>query len=184
MRIENVELMTKKSYFLVIFCLPREIVKRYLTGVVFCAFTCLKNTVLASFKLRATGHERQATNLPLCSYPLVCPLSSIICRLSTIYEQRTMNYELAKKLSYPAQFNIMLKYKNVKFLQHFAQKVRAFAYFCQLSDTFLHVFAPFFSCPFYPNYPCCQSTPVFRLKPNTLTRRTQKNLNFPPIFKI
>jgi hypothetical protein len=36
------------------------------------------------------------------------------------------NHELCAMLSYPAQFNKMLKYKNVKFLQHFAQKVRAF----------------------------------------------------------
>jgi hypothetical protein len=31
------------------------------------------------------------------------------------------NHELCAMLSYLAQFNIMLKYKNVKFLQHFAK---------------------------------------------------------------
>jgi len=38
-----------------------------------------------------------------------------------------MNYELAKLLSYPVQFNKMLKYKNVKFLHTFCKEVRAFA---------------------------------------------------------
>ena len=96
----------------------------------------------------------------------------------------TLTNELCAVLSYPAQFNIMLKYKNVKFLQHFAQKVRAFAHFCQLSDTFLQLFAHFFSCPFYPNSPCCQPTSIYRPKTNTRTRRTKKNCNFPPFFKF
>jgi len=67
-----------------------------------------------------------------------------------------MNYEIAEMLSYSAQFNKMLKYKNVKFLHTFCKEVRAFAHFCQISDIFLHVFASFFSVfflPFLPNPP-------------------------------
>ena len=141
----------------------------------------INNAGCPGLKWRDTIHEIRFTNLPLCSFVLL--YLPAFTRL-LIYELRTTNNELCAKLSYSAQFNIMLKYKNVKFLQHFAQKVRDFAYFCQISDTFLHVFAPFFSCPFCPNHPCCQSTSIYRLKTNTLKRRTKKNLNFPPFFKI
>jgi hypothetical protein len=41
-----------------------------------------------------------------------------------------MNHELEGNLIYPAQFNNMLKYKNVKFLQLFAKK-------CALLITFV-----------------------------------------------
>jgi len=44
----------------------------------------------------------------------------------------------------------MLKYKNVKFLHTFCKQVRAFAHFCQISDIFLHIFAPFFDVFFLP----------------------------------
>ena len=78
----------------------------------------------------------------------------------------------------------MLKYKNVKFLQIFAQKRTLLSTFCQISVMFLHVFAPFFSCPFYPNHPCCHSTSVCSSKTNIPARRTKKNRNFPPFLKI
>ena len=127
-----------------------------------------------------------------CSYALVfLPLFAATFLFSLrsqrsprLNKLRTMNYESCATLSYPAQFNIMLKYKNVEFLQLFAQKVRAFAHFCQLSVILLHVFAPFVSCPFYPNLPCCHSTSIYRPKTNIHTRRTKKNCNFPPNFKI
>jgi hypothetical protein len=78
----------------------------------------------------------------------------------------------------------MLKYKNVKFLQLFAKKVSAFVNFCQISDMLLHVFAPFFSCPFYPYHPCCQSTSIYRLKTNIRARRTKKTAISPQFLNF
>ena len=98
----------------------------------------------------------QVTKFSPAPYPFSLALMPLCPCALTYYELRTMNYELAKMLSYPAQFNIMLKYKNVKFLQHFAQKVRAFAHFCQLSVIFLQLFASFctiFSLPLLPKPP-------------------------------
>ena len=108
-------------------------------------------------------------------------------KVTTNYEIRTMNYELAGNLIYPAQSNKMLKYKNVKFLQLFAKKcallitfVKFPIHFC----TFLHPFSTFLSCPFFPYHPCCQSTSVYRPKSNIPTRRNRKNCNFPHFFKF
>ncbi len=101
--------------------------------------------------------------------------------------KRSTNYKLVAVLSYPAQFNIMLKYKNVEFLQTFAKKrallftfVKFLLYFC----TFLHHLLTFFSCPFYPNRPCCQSTSICRPKTNIPNRRTKKKRNFPTILNF
>jgi hypothetical protein len=59
-----------------------------------------------------------------------------------------------------------------------------FVKFLQRSARFCTPFSTFFSCPFYPIHPSCQSTSIYRQKMNMPTRRTQKNSNFPPFFKI
>jgi len=126
----------------------------------------------------------------------ICLLSSVVYPLSSVNNLRTTkpvlsvvegNYESCAILSHPSQFNKMLKYKNVKFLQLFAKKcallftfVKFPLYFC----TFLHPFSTFFSCPFCPYHPCCQSTSIYRPKSNIPVRRNRKNCNFPPFFKI
>jgi hypothetical protein len=66
---------------------------------------------------------------------------------------RTTNHELRTEriVSYPAQSNKMLKYKNVKFLQLFAKKcalLHTFVKFLQTSATFCTLFSVFFLTPF------------------------------------
>ncbi len=126
-----------------------------------------------------------------CALILLCP-----CPFSRLNNLRTMepilsvvegNYKLVAVLFYPAQFNKMLKYKNVEFLQIFAKKralLFTFVKFLLCFGTFLHPFLTFFSCPFCLIHPCFQSTSVCRPKTNIPNRRTKKKRNFPTILNF
>jgi len=63
------------------------------------------------------------------------------------------NYKIVAMPSYLAQFNKMLKYKNVKFLHTFCKEVRAFAHFYRIFATFCALLYPFFDVFFLPYLP-------------------------------
>jgi len=88
-------------------------------------------------------------------------------------------------LTYSAQFNKMLKYKNVKFLHTFCKQVRAFAQLCRTFANKCALLHPFFDVFFLPLLPIPPMLPIdihLQTKIEHAQKNNQKNPQFLPIF--